>query len=402
MKFLFVIWLLIQSALQLFLAFGVWIVSPWLMLIKWFPVLLSGTWLWYPGYKIDWSLFTPTKETIAEKLTEYKSRVDEQILDIRKQQDSTKFRGLLSIVEPSAKIRLYMSYMLYRFKRLGTDLRMSSDMFSGLLPGLWFNKEDNNNVILSKAIDELIYKYPFFRTSGTGGTGYMFQGMFNGDYWLSCLTALATFKGMFPERKDYKFLYYFTLIISFPFAFINAETSFFIGRLMGTMFYNAHSRAWNCYLAYEITGNRGYRWALGRIHKKFPYNPEIAALYLLCYPELAKSKQSKLLAVIELWLKNYDDEWEFNGAGWKWYFNVENFSRSLAKKIMGKGDSIAWKAHYRDHILPSKYRNTHWDNSKKPIKNENHGDMATQFDFIVVEHLYSKIRSRNGYNRKSN
>lgn len=392
MTILFIVWLFLQSALQLFLSFGVWIISPWLMLIKWLPVLLSGTWLWYPGYKIDWSLFTPTKETIAEKLDVYKSRVNGQIIDIMKQQDTTKFLGLLSTTDRIYGMKLGVTYMRSQFNRPWNDLRMSSDMFSGLLPGLWFNKDDNHNEFLSKAIDELIYKYPYFRTNGTGGTGYMFQGMFNGDYWLSCLTALATFKDMFPDRRDYKFLYYFTLVISYPFAFINAETSFFVGRIMGTMFYNAHSRAWNCYLAYKITGNRGYRWALARIHRKFPYNPEITALYLLCYPELDIWNRLRLLAGIELWLTNYDDEYSSLKTQVKGYFNVENFSRSLAKKIMGKVDKIDWKTNYHDHILPSKYRNTHWDNSKKPIKNENHRDMTTQFDFIVVEHLYSKIR----------
>jgi hypothetical protein len=132
---------------------------------------------------------------------------------------------------------------------------------------------------------------------------------------------------------------------------------------------------------YKITGNKLYRIALKRIVKKFFFNPEILAMYQLSLPLNERSLNA--LEYIEAWLKDYDDDYKVVPEEWKgWYFNIENF--------INDGTIKTW---YADRILSSAYRRTTYNWSKKMIKNEDHGELATAIDYIVLHYLWQELRN---------
>jgi hypothetical protein len=147
---------------------------------------------------------------------------------------------------------------------------------------------------------------------------------------------------------------------------------------MGLGWYNAHSRALNAYLMYEVTGNRLYRFALRLIERKFWFNPDIQALYQLTLPREKRDKY--MIDMIYWWLEDYTDEFHPVPKEWlKWYFNIENFFKDGTVKT-----------YYCDRILSSKYRKTTYDWSKKMIKPEYH-ENATPIDWLHLYHLWRKL-----------
>jgi hypothetical protein len=313
--------------------------------------------------------------------------------------DGAKVIGLLSWTSPMMMGKgLVNNYTKpygedsFQFARPGSDIAFSRDMDAGFLVGVYkhFNEVKTEALPitmnegkhrLSKAVDTTALEKPYMKHPGTGNRGYKFKWWFMGDHWLDTLTWLGVYSKLYPDKKYLKWLYRFTMVISFPLPWVCPETSIFIGRVMGLGWYNVHSRAWNCFLMYKITGNKLYRIALKRIVKKFFFNPEILAMYQLSLPLNERSLNA--LEYIEAWLKDYDDDYKVVPEEWKgWYFNIENF--------INDGTIKTW---YADRILSSAYRRTTYNWSKKMIKNEDHGELATAIDYIVLHYLWQELRN---------
>jgi len=335
---------------------------------------------WKPGYKFEQGMLTLHNTNIDFAYAIYQHNTLRSLEIIKNDFDGAKVAGLLAYVDPDNYRDLLLEYFnKHGFRRLNSNLAFSRDMDAGFLAGIWqmwHNDYGNKKDILGKAIDKTIKN---LKHKGTGNRGYLFKWWFIGDHWLATLAWLRVYYDLFPRKKYLKWLYYYTLIISFPLPFITPESSIFIGRIMGLGWYNAHSRAWNAYLLYKITGNRLYRYALKSIQKKFWFNPEIQALYLLSLPK--EKRDIKKIFSIHDWLLNYTDKYEIIPEYWKkWYFNIENFLR----------DGVI-KTWYSKFVLPSEFRRTTYNWSKKMIKNENHGIYATNADYVVLYNLCLKL-----------
>ena len=327
MKILFILWLFSQTILH-------FILLPLKLMIVFIAKMN-----WKPGFETYFDLRNHGE--VRDKAIYLQGLMETQIQRLFDDPDGAKVMGLY--VATVDKIRgkkagKWLEHYFDKdgFKRTGSDLAFSRDMDAGFLYGLVEKSGDidyHKWQILEKAVEKTIYQWPFLKHRGTGNRGFKFRYWFMGDHFIDTLTWLATYKHLFRGNKGVKWLFYYFLVVSYPLAQIAPETSVCRGKFMALGWYNAHSRALNCYLLYRLTGQKRWKKALFRITKKFWFNPEIVALYDLT--KIVKKRNYYILEFVNSWLRDYWVDWEKIPGEWnKGYFNRENFINDGTRKTV--------------------------------------------------------------------
>ncbi|RUM51121.1 MAG: hypothetical protein DSY47_00090 [Hydrogenothermus sp.] len=233
------------------------------------------------------------KVNLKEFAKQTRERLINNIEDLVFHGDSAKFLSLLLVSTNDEKVlKAFKSYIkdgkFFRKPGVITKKAFSGDMFAGYsyaLLDLFYKRELDKDPEfkneLIKVLENSIFKKPYFQIksySKTADRGYLIRWFFaNAGHFLPVLTLLQLLWRLTRKRK-YLLFYYAIFPIAALDIIINPTFAIRFKNYRYMQWYYIHSNFLYYQTLFKMTGNPVYLYGMKFMHRRFPFNPEFAAV----------------------------------------------------------------------------------------------------------------------------